>query len=360
LRPTLPQVGNLREGGCPAAWLEAAGLVFSPKLDAGVQVSARWTPKRSVAGVVGNWPTVTWFAAGVQLCYTIAVTDLIVPAQWTHLNDEDVRGTVMVIGASDTGKSTLACYLFQELGRRGLWAAYLDTDVGQSCLGLPTTLNLALAVQPGDDRFPPGGPQVSYFVGSTTPRGHMLPAVVGAYRLQQKALALGAQAIVVDTTGLVDTAQGGKALKQWKIELLAPRVVIGLQRGRELEPILWPLRRDARVQSLELPVSPHAVERSREARIGHRRERLARYFEPARPRLVSLKQFAVYDVERLAVGALLAFQDAEGFGLDLGVVEEVDRPGGSLIARTPLESLARVSSLRFGTTRWDMAHQCEL
>jgi polynucleotide 5'-kinase involved in rRNA processing len=36
------------------------------------------------------------------------VTDLIPPAQWTRLKDEDVRGAVMVIGASDTGKSTLA------------------------------------------------------------------------------------------------------------------------------------------------------------------------------------------------------------------------------------------------------------
>jgi polynucleotide 5'-kinase involved in rRNA processing len=42
----------------------------------------------------------------------------------------------------------------------------------------------------------------------------------------------------VDTTGLVDPSQGGKALKQWKIELRAPTTVIGLQRRQELEPIL--------------------------------------------------------------------------------------------------------------------------
>ena len=288
------------------------------------------------------------------------MTGLIVPAQWERLSVEDLHGTVMVIGASDTGKSTLAQHLFQRLSRRGIQAAYLDTDLGQSTLGLPTTLNVALGVERGDGSFPPQGPQAVYFVGATTPRGHMLPTVVGAHRLQQKALSLGAEVIVVDTTGLVDRAQGGKALKQYKIELLKPSVVIGLQRQRELESILWPLRRDGRFRSVELPVSPHVAERSREARIAHRRERLARYFRGAPPRLVALPQTAVYDLERLAVGALLAFQDVEGFALGLGAVQQTDRLAGTIIVRTPLHSLEGVASVRFGAVRWDLDHQREL
>ena len=67
----------------------------------------------------------------------------------------------MIIGASDTDKSTLARHLYQELCRRGCRAAYLDADMGQSTLGLPTTLNLALSSEPGDDRFPPQGRQVT-------------------------------------------------------------------------------------------------------------------------------------------------------------------------------------------------------
>jgi polynucleotide 5'-hydroxyl-kinase GRC3/NOL9 len=148
------------------------------------------------------------------MCYTGGVSEIVVPPQWSRLEMGALRGTVMVIGASDTGKSTLARYLYQAMCREGVPAAYLDADVGQSTLGLPTTSNVALPAGPGDDRFPPRGAQVRYFVGATTPRGHMLPLVVGAYRLQQKALALGAEAIVVDTTGLVDRSQGGKALKQ--------------------------------------------------------------------------------------------------------------------------------------------------
>jgi polynucleotide 5'-hydroxyl-kinase GRC3/NOL9 len=188
----------------------------------------------------------------------------------------------------------------------------------------------------------------------------MLPVVVGAHRLQQRALALGAEAIVVDTTGLVHRAQGGKALKQWKIELLEPRVVVGLQRDGELESILWPLRRDARVRCVEMPVSPHVVERSREARIQRRRERLACHFEDARPWQLDLGQMAVYDLERLAVGSLLALQDAEGFALSLGTVEGIDCQRGTIMVRTPLESLRAVASLRFGAVGWDLDQKQEL
>jgi polynucleotide 5'-hydroxyl-kinase GRC3/NOL9 len=270
-----------------------------------------------------------------------------------NLSKEGLEGTVMIIGASDTGKSTLARHLYQELCRNGCPAAYLDTDMGQSILGLPTTLNLALSGEPGDDRFPPRGKQTAFFVGSLTPRGHMLPTVIGAHRLQQKALRAGAEAVVVDTTGLVERSQGGKALKQWKIELLAPSTVIGLQRAGELEPILWPLRRDRRVRCMELRVSPRAMERSRQARIDRRRARLARYLQPAQPRLIAIRQMAVYNLELLAKDAILAFQDQDGFALGLGVVDEVDRPGSTMVARTPLPDLEGVASIRLGEARWD-------
>lgn len=289
-----------------------------------------------------------------------AVPELVIPPRWESLELDGLRGTVMIIGASDTGKSTFARYLFQRLCRAGWLAAYLDLDMGQSTLGLPTTMNLAVAAAPGDDRFPPQGARASYFVGAITPRGHLLPTIIGAYRLQQKAVALGAEVIVVDTTGLIDKAQGGKALKQWKIELLAPALVIGLQRGRELEPILWPLRRDGRVRSIELPVSPHAIERPREARIARRRERLAAYFRHAQPRLLSLRQCAIYDLEWLTVGSLLALQDGEGFVLALGVVEQVDHQAGAVIVRTPLPALSAVVSVRLGAVGWDLVNQREL
>ncbi|HSJ56396.1 MAG TPA: polynucleotide 5'-hydroxyl-kinase [Anaerolineae bacterium] len=279
--------------------------------------------------------------------------ETVISPTWEQLIIDDDVHTIVVIGESDTGKSTLARYLFARLCKAGVRAAYLDADVGQSTLGLPTTQTVALASEAGDGTFPPGGACASFFLGDVTPRGHLLPTVVGARRLADQARAWGAGVTVVDTTGLVDPAQGGKALKQWKIELLAPELVVALQRERELEPILWPLRRDGRVRVAELPVVPQVRRRSREARIAHRESRLARYFAGARTQTVNLRRTAVYDLGRLAPGALLAFQDVAGLVLALGVVDSADRAGGTAQVRTPLKSLEAVASLRIGVARWE-------
>lgn len=182
----------------------------------------------------------------------------------------------------------------------------------------------------------------------------MLPTIIGTFKLMQRAQRWGAHVVIVDTTGLVDAAQGGKALKQWKIELLKPDLVVGLQRHRELEPILWPLRREKRMRCAELPVSPYAATRSREARIRHRRERLGQYFLGAPSHNLSLRKPVVYDLERLSPGSLLAFQDTDGFVLGLGVVEEIDHPGATCLVRTPLLEPGRAASVRVGSLHWDL------
>ena len=119
-------------------------------------------------------------------------SDISLPNEWERINPESLQGTIMVIGESDTGKTTFARYLFLQLcrchtcpepcperrsaygrseGRRGR-VAFLDCDVGQSTLGLPTTMNLALS--DGEPSFPPEGKTWSYFVGATSPRGPVL------------------------------------------------------------------------------------------------------------------------------------------------------------------------------------------
>jgi polynucleotide 5'-kinase involved in rRNA processing len=110
---------------------------------------------------------------------------------------------------------------------------------------------------------------------------------------------------------------------------------------------------------VELAVSPYATERSRDSRIARRRERLAQYFQGAQTRPVSLRQSAIYDLDLLAVGAILAFQDGDGLTLSLGVVEDVDGSGGTAMVRTPLESPVSVTSVRIGSARWDPANKRE-
>jgi polynucleotide 5'-hydroxyl-kinase GRC3/NOL9 len=279
-------------------------------------------------------------------------SDISYRREWERINPESLRGTIMVIGESDTGKTTFARYLFLQLCRCHSKVAFLDCDVGQSTLGLPTTMNLALSGSE-PSAFPPEGDAFSYFVGSTSPKGHMLPTVIGARKLQQKAQELGAEAIVVDTTGLVSRAAGGGALKQWKIELLEPSVLMGLARGPELEHILWPWRWDKRVRVYDLPVSEYVNEKTRTERITHREKRFRSYFQKSRTLRVPFREVVVFGIEMMAGGRLLAFQGDEGFATALGIAKSYGRKGQELVVSTPLPGLEGVNSIRFGSLKLD-------
>ena len=280
---------------------------------------------------------------------------LSVPPAWRRLDLPSLRGTLMILGDTDAGKTTFARYLFLELCRLGRQVAYLDGDVGQNTLGLPATMTVALCDQDDAPAFPPAGRRAVFFVGAVSPRGHMLPVVVGAHKLQTWARRQGAKVIVMDTTGMIDSAVGGGALKQWKIELLQPMTLFALARGAELEHILWPLRRRQDLRLRELSVAREVRQKSRERRIVHREDKFRRYFAGAVLLSVPLNRLPVVGLGGTARGRLLAFQDEAGFVLGLGIVENLDPGQRTLSVLTPLPSLDGVASLRMGDLRLDPA-----
>jgi polynucleotide 5'-hydroxyl-kinase GRC3/NOL9 len=274
-----------------------------------------------------------------------------IPPAWEKIDCAAIRGTLMVLGATDTGKSTFARYLYQRLcAEPGLHAAYLDGDPGQSALGPPTTLTLALG-NSGDASFPPAGPVWRRFVQATSPRGHMLPMLVSAARLVQAARDASANAIVYDTSGLVSGVDGGVNLKHAKIELLRPSVVFAIQRDRELEPVLAPLRRQVRL--VELRASPAAQRRDVPTRQAYRASQYARYFSAARSLTVDWERLAVFPAPRFVFNQLVALEDAEGFTLGLGLVELAELKARRVTLRTPLASPGKVNALRLGDVTLD-------
>ncbi len=190
----------------------------------------------------------------------------------------EAGGTVMILGGPDSGKSTLSRYLVSRACEAGAPAALMDLDLGQSHVGPPAALGLALFPPrlPGDDPLFPEG---LYFVGQTSPVGAVLEVAVGARVLADQARAAGATHVVVNTSGLV---AGGVAarLKRAEVELLRPRLLLALEREAELGPLLPAL--GAALEVVRLPVSDRAVGRSMEARRLYRETRFAAYFRPAK------------------------------------------------------------------------------
>ena len=275
-----------------------------------------------------------------------------IPPIWERITFSALGGLLLVVGAPDTGKSTFARYLYRRLCACHERVAFVDGDVGQATLGPPTTMTLALG-EPGDDGFPPAGPRFRTFVGDVSPRGHMLPVLVGAHRLVQKAREMGATAIVFDTTGLVDPAQGGGELKRAKVELLQPVAVVGIQRESELEHLLVPLRRSHRTRVIDLKAARAARSREVPVRQEHRAACFRRYFERAQPLEVVWQRLAVFPAPVFTLHRLVALEDSAGFALALGVVTASDPLRGAVTLYTPLPSLAGVDAIRTGDLALD-------
>jgi polynucleotide 5'-hydroxyl-kinase GRC3/NOL9 len=271
---------------------------------------------------------------------------------WENLTFSSLRGVTLVIGAPDTGKSTFARYLYRRLGEHHERVGFIDGDMGQATLGPPTTMTLALS-RPNDDAFPPAGPRHRVFVGDVTPKGHMLPTLVGAHRLVQKAREENATAIVFDTTGLVDPAQGGGALKRAKIDLLRPTAVVGIQRGKELEHLLAPLRLSGRTCVIDLPASRAAYHRPPAARQEHRAAHFRRYFADAQPLKIDWQCLAIFPRPAFTSHRLVALEDKAGFVLALGIVTASDPTCETIMLHTPLASSEQVNAICLGDLALD-------
>jgi polynucleotide 5'-hydroxyl-kinase GRC3/NOL9 len=243
---------------------------------------------------------------------------------WDRVLARLERGTVLVVGPAGSGKTTLARWLVGQLSRALGRVALVDADPGQSTVGVPGCLGLALT---GPWEAPAG----MWFVGSTSPGGHLLPAVVGAARLAERARNCGAEVVVVDAPGMVD---GGVArvLHHHLAHAVGVDQVVAIQGDdgdRSMDPLLALLQGVSRRVDRLAPAAG-ARERSREERRAYREGRFAAHLQGARTRLFSPRRIVGREwlparPGELAEGTVLGLLDGSGFCLGLGLVTEVHR-----------------------------------
>jgi polynucleotide 5'-hydroxyl-kinase GRC3/NOL9 len=264
----------------------------------------------------------------------------------------DQGGVFFLLGRSDVGKSTLVENLVRLVTARGKTVAVLDADLGQSTYGLPTTLNL-VRFSPGTE--PPEPEMIArVFVGATSPVGHLLQTVVGCRRLLDRALALGVQGILIDTTGLVEGPLGLE-FKLQKIDLLCPTHILALAREDELEPILRACvrRRDMTVH--RLPVAAAARPRSLEERRANRQERYRRYFTDLIRHHFHSDDVAVWGrvPHRSSpdlTGLLVGLNDGLGWCVGVGLFHGRTTRTVEVLLPATVVAVQQVRFLRFGST----------
>lgn len=286
---------------------------------------------------------------------------------------------VLVLGASDRGKSTYCGFLAERLCGAGFKVAFVDADIGQKDIGPPATITLGYC----EERTPLAEiqPAAFYFVGAVTPVGHFLPMVVGTRRLLDLAKAPFA---IIDTTGLIQGS--GQALKSFQIDSLQPDIIIALGHKSELREIIKS-HRHFNIQRLR--PSEKARAKPSQVRRMKREQAFRRYFQKAREAVLDLDRLvlqrsplfngkAIEDPrfvygERVGDRVVAVAQEAlatplEGFhvlkagfeknllcgvadrfgeGLGIGIIKSIDFERLQVLLLTPV-SVKRIKVLQFG------------
>jgi polynucleotide 5'-hydroxyl-kinase GRC3/NOL9 len=271
------------------------------------------------------------------------------------------RRTVALFGGLDSGKTSLSRALVRAALAAGRTAAYLDADPGQKSVGPPTTVGLRMISEEADlDPESLRRADALAFVGATTPQGNLLPLVTGATRLLALAREEGADFVAVDTSGLVSGVYG-QLLGYHQVEMLGPDLVIGLQRGEELDPLLGIIRRFFSSEVISMGVHPEVIPTSVEQRAANREAAMARYFtEPLQrwrvkptvfmPSLPAF--FDLIELDRLVVG----LADGRGGYLGIGYLEHSGEEG---ILRLISPVAEAPKALRLGSVRLDEEYRAK-
>jgi len=179
-----------------------------------------------------------------------------VPMLWDELATRLVKlekGLWMIIGGPDSGKTGFITFLVNKCLQEQRKVAIIDSDLGQSNIGPPTAIGLALPKTPeillSDHKMHTG-----YFVGSTSPRGHLLQTCCGVRKLVDIAYNKGAEIILLDTSGYIADPTA-RMLKYHKALLVAPSAILAIQYSNELEHILNALNGLCHIEYLSPPVS---------------------------------------------------------------------------------------------------------
>jgi len=271
---------------------------------------------------------------------------------WKGLAQKLKGRTAVFIGTTDAGKTTLIRCLLEKFLSQGEAVSLVDSDIGQSSLGLPGTVSMRTFRRLEDLR--PFRPERMLFVGTTNPTRRMRRVVEAARSMVEAARGSGAGTILVDTTGLV-LGWPGRALKLAKIRAIEPDVVVALERTGELEHIVSEL---GGVRAYRLRASRFARRKTPAQRIGYRRERLREYFKGSETTAIRVSGIEVLsdgepvDPASIEPGTVVSLNMGEST-LGLGVFEGVS--SGALLVRTPLARRREIDRILVGEMNFKLA-----
>ncbi len=205
-----------------------------------------------------------------------------IPQSWNKSSEEllsfQTKPVVaIVLGATDSGKTSFCTYIVNRLLNEKKNVAILDGDLGQSDIGPPCTVAYTLPAKPLTDLFNLKAKNAS-FIGATSPNGATDKVIESLALLKEEALSSNPDFVIVNTDGWFE---GEEAVK-YKVQLVSkinPNIVFCIQKNNELAPILGTLEKSTMI----IVDSPTVVDqRSREKRKNLRELGYVKYLRNAK------------------------------------------------------------------------------
>jgi polynucleotide 5'-hydroxyl-kinase GRC3/NOL9 len=267
-----------------------------------------------------------------------------IPASWNKpveavLAVQKRPVVIMVLGQTDSGKSSLCTYIVNKLVDGKSKVAVLDGDLGQSDIGPSAALGYAVTSKPITELYDLKL-ENGFFVGVTSPLTAFAKAVEGLVALQAEVLKRQVDFILVNTDGWIT----GDAALRHKVELikqLKPDVLVGVQVEDELAPLMANLESAASMVVVEpsLALNPRTAEK----RKALREMTYARYLKGARVQCYPVSQLiveprnAIPHKQEPEKGLLVGLYNRSKF-LGIGVLREINLTRHALKVQTSISA----------------------
>jgi polynucleotide 5'-hydroxyl-kinase GRC3/NOL9 len=272
-----------------------------------------------------------------------------IPASWSVAAEalaEMEQGKVMVIGATDVGKSTFCTYLANRMLKDGLRVRVVDADIGQADIGPPTTIGSSVPKSFLSSLIDLE-PDALIFIGHTSPKQVEIKLTQGIQRLISRGDH--DSLTVINTDGWVLDPEA-ISYKINMINAIKPDLVVGLAAHSELQPLLSA----SHAHSLRINTAEEILKRSRSDRRQIRVASYRRYLEGGKAQTIPLNGVSVLaprefpsiqaSTNRELKGLVVGLLDDNGYMLQLGIFMSLESEGMRVYSR----SVEGVRKMDFG------------
>lgn len=259
-------------------------------------------------------------------------------------------GTTIIIGAPDTGKTTFAGALIEELRSFGVAPHMIDADLGQKTIGPPGTIGRRFI---SANRKNPEETEL-YFIGDTTPNGHIIEMITGMIRLAKKSR--GIEPAIIDTAGFISGA-AGLSLQYHAVTALEPQYLVFLRRAQELNLLISACSFLKNIKSFVLDTPTMARRISVQERALNRAKAFRDYFENSSEVEIRISDISVFPPNPASLGRrevrnmLIGLLDSENNTIGMGMVIGQTRFSKTIRIMTPVRRFDEVACLKLGYLR---------